>query len=150
MSHAANKLDLRGAKFFGEGSVEVSPPQEGEGGVRRNALHKDKLLTQPSDDVSTIPDVINHAVNRYPQKRAVGWRDIVKVHEEQKVVKKMVNGKEEEETKTWKYFELSDPQYWTFAQFGKAIDDVARGLVWLGISKDDVTNVYGQTGYVRF
>ncbi|KAF6763723.1 acyl-CoA synthetase [Ephemerocybe angulata] len=108
------KLDLRNS-YFGEGSVEVSPPppEGGEGGIRRLA----------------------HAVAMLPHKNAVGWRDVVRVHEEKKVIKKVVDGEEREETKTWKYFELSDPKYWTFTEYREAIRE----------AQDDVMNIYAQT-----
>ncbi|KAJ3534142.1 hypothetical protein NMY22_g7048 [Coprinellus aureogranulatus] len=141
------KLSLRD-NFFGQGSVEVTPPPPGakEGGIRRLAVTADKLLTQPSPDVNTIPDVLDHAVEHYPHKNAVGWRDVVRIVEEKKVIKKVVNGVEKEEEKTWKYFELSDPKYLTFPDYRTAVREVARALVSLGIRKDDdVINIYAQT-----
>ena len=138
------KLSLRQG-YFGAGSVEVSPAKPGEGAIRRLAVTSDHLLHQPSVDVATVPDVMDHALRRYPNKRAVGWREIVKVHEEEKIVKKVVNGQEIEEKKTWKYFELSEPQYWTFAEYHEAITQVAKALLKLEIGQDDVINVYAQT-----
>lgn len=146
------KLSLRD-NFFGEGSVEVTPPPPGakEGGIRRLAVTADKLLTQPSPDVNTLPDVLEHAVAKYPQKNAVGWRDIVRIVEEKKVIKKVVDGVEKEETKTWKYFELSDPKYLTFPEYRAAVREVAKALVSLGIKKDnDVINIYAQTRCVDY
>lgn len=134
--------------FFGEGSVEVAPPPPGakEGGIRRLAVTADKLLTQPSPDVNVLPDVLEHAAARFPHKNAVGWRDIVRIVEEQKVIKKVVNGEEKEETKIWKYFELSDPKYLTFPEYRSAVREVAKALVSLGVKKDDdVINIYAQT-----
>ncbi|TFK20131.1 acyl-CoA synthetase [Coprinopsis marcescibilis] len=141
---STTKLDLRRA-FFGAGSVEVSPPKQGEGGVRRLAASADALITQPSPEVKTVPDILDYAALHYPYDRAVGWRDVVKIHEEKKVVKKMIDGQEQEETKTWKYFELSDPQYMTFVEYKEASIEVGRALVSLGIKKDDVINLYAQT-----
>ncbi|KAJ2919886.1 hypothetical protein MD484_g583, partial [Candolleomyces efflorescens] len=140
------KLSLRPG-YFGAGSVEVSPAQPGEGPIRRLAVTSDHLLHQPSVDVSTVPDVMEHALRLYPHRRAVGWREVVRVHEEEKVVVKKVgaDGQSVEEKKTWKYFELGDPKYWTFEEYYEAIREVARALVGLGVGVDDVVNVYAQT-----
>lgn len=140
------KLDLRHT-FFGDVSVEVTPPpaEGGEGGIRRLAVTKEHLFTRPSDDVNTIPEVLEHSARKYPNRRAVGWREIVKVHEEKKTIKKVVDGEEREEVKTWNFFELGEPKFWTFTEYHAAVREVAKALVALGISKDDVTNIYAQT-----
>ncbi|EAU81904.1 acyl-CoA synthetase [Coprinopsis cinerea okayama7 len=141
-----SKLDLRKG-FFGEGSVEVSPPKPGEGGVRRLAVTADRLLTEPRPDVKTVPDVLDYAAKTFDgDHRAVGWRDIVRIHEEKKMVKKVVDGEEREVPKTWSYYELTDPKYMTFTEYRAAAREVGRALVHLGIGeKDDVINIFAQT-----
>jgi len=126
--------------------VEIAPPaREGEGGIRRNAACADALLTEPAPGVTTIPDVLDHAAKLYGGLRGVGWRDVVRIHEEKKTIKRMVDGEEREEVKTWKYLELSEPQYMTFADYRLATRVVGRALVALGINKGDVINIYAQT-----
>ncbi|KAH7928013.1 acetyl-CoA synthetase-like protein [Leucogyrophana mollusca] len=128
--------------YFGKGSVEV--PSDG-GSVRRLAITAEKLVTQPFEGIDIIPDVVAYAARTHGTREAMGWRDVVDIHEEEKQVKKMVDGKEVTETKKWKYFELSDYKYIDFVQVQEAASELSRGLLHHGITKDDVFNVYAQT-----
>lgn len=133
-------------KDFGAGSVEVGNEQvEGGSRPRRLAITKDRLVTQPFEGLNTVHDILEYAARTHGAKNALGWRDIVDIHEEQKEVKKTVGGKEVTETKTWKYFQLSDYKYYTFIEVKEAASEVARGLVDLGITKEDIVNVYATT-----
>ncbi len=66
--------------------------------------------------------------------------------EEQKEVTKTVGGKEVKETKTWKYFQLSDYKYISYLEFKNDVSEVSRGLLKLDMKKGDVFNIYAQTG----
>ncbi|PPQ73986.1 hypothetical protein CVT26_006355 [Gymnopilus dilepis] len=143
-----NTMDMnaRPRGYFGKGTVEVAPPERpGEGGIRRLEVEKDALVTEPVPGVSTISDIIDYAAREHGQKNAVGWRDIINVHEEKKEIKKVVDGQEKTETKTWKYFELSDYRFMDYVQFKEAISEVARALLDLGIESDDVVDIFAQT-----
>jgi long-chain acyl-CoA synthetase len=132
--------------FYGKGSVEVGPKVEGEGPTRRSALRKDALVTQPFEGINTIRDVLAYAARTHGTKNALGWRDIVAIHEEEKEVTKIVGGKPVKEMKTWKYFQLSDYKYLNFLELQTRVSEVGRGLIALGITTTDVFNVYAQTG----
>jgi long-chain acyl-CoA synthetase len=139
-------LNYRPKGYFGPGSVEVAPPaHEGESGIRRLAVHKDSLVTQPAEGVATIPDVVDHAARVHGKGRAMGWRDVLDVHEEVKEVKKIVDGEETVEKKTWKYFELSEYKYLNYIEFKEAVSEAARGLVELGIQKEAVVDMFAET-----
>jgi long-chain acyl-CoA synthetase len=84
-------------------------------------------------------------VRERPSKVAVGWRDVVKVHEEVKEVTKTVGGKETTETKTWQFFELSPYKTMTYGELGEKIKNAASGLIETGHSRDTIFNVYSQT-----
>jgi long-chain acyl-CoA synthetase len=79
----------------------------------------------------------------------LGWRDVVKIVEEEKEVTKVVDGKEIVEKKKWKYFELSDYKYMSYLDVKTAVSEIGRGLVDLGVSKGDVFNIYAQTRYAH-
>lgn len=132
--------------FYGKGSVVV--PSDGEGAVRRLAITADRLVTRPFDGIDVIPDVVAYAARTYGSREAVGWRNIVAVHEEEKEVKKTVGGKEVVETKKWKYFELSDYEYISYLDLQERIFELARGLLHHGVLKTDVFNIYAQTRWV--
>lgn len=130
---------------YGKGSVEVGPAAPGETAVRRSTVSPDGLVAKPAENVSTIPDLIDYSANKFPTLNCLGWREVVKIHEEQKEVKKVVGGKEVTETKTWKYFELSDYKYFSYTECKSIISEIARGLIALGITTENVFNLYAQT-----
>ena len=132
--------------FFGKGSVVV--PSDGEGAVRRLAITANKLVTRPFEGMVVIPDVILYAARTHGPRDALGWRNVVKVHEEQKEVKKTVGGKDVTETKKCKYFELSDFEYISFLDVEERVLELARGLLHHGVLKTDVFNIYALTRWV--
>ncbi|KAF8602178.1 long-chain-fatty-acid-CoA-ligase [Ceratobasidium sp. AG-I] len=127
------------------GSVEVAPAVQGESATRRASIHAESLVESPAEGITTVHDVLQYAARTHGTKDAVGWRNIEKVIEEQKDVTKTVGGKQVTEKKTWKYFQLSDYQYWSFVEFRDYSLEAARGLVQLGVEKGKVFNVYAQT-----
>ncbi|TRM63081.1 hypothetical protein BD626DRAFT_495427 [Schizophyllum amplum] len=132
--------------YYGKGSVIVAEPaRQGEGPIRRFAPTADRLITQPKEGVDTVYDVLTTAVAAHGDRDALGYRDVLKIHEEEKEVTKVIGGKETKEIKKWKYFELSEYKFLSYKQVFSAVSEVARGLVDLGIGKDDIFNVYSQT-----
>ena len=132
------------------GSVEVgSEKVDGATRIRRLRMTKDNLTTQPMEGIEIVPDVLDYAARTHGNKDSYGYREIVGIHEEKKDVKKVVGGKEVTETKTWKYFELSDYKYLSFVQVKEAAQEVAGGLLKLGVKKEDIINVYASTRYVH-
>ncbi|KAJ7748030.1 hypothetical protein B0H16DRAFT_1888517 [Mycena metata] len=116
--------------YYGKGSVEVSKPtNDTDGPTRRLAISADKLVTQPFAGIDTVYDVLQYVAKTHGTRDALGWRDIVDVHEEAKEVTKTVDGKEVKETKKWKYFQLSGYKYITYVQLKDQVDEIARGLV---------------------
>jgi long-chain acyl-CoA synthetase len=139
-------LHLRPTGYFGKGSVEVEPSaRPGESGVRRLEVAKDALVTHPAPGVETIPDIIDYAARVHRNRKAMGWREVLDVHEEKKEIKRVVDGKETMETKSWKYFELSDYNYIDYIQLKEAISEAARGLVELGAGRGDVIDIFAET-----
>jgi long-chain acyl-CoA synthetase len=114
--------------------------------VYRLAVTSAELIEGPLEGVDTTSDLVAYATQKYTTANAIGWRDIIKVHEEQKEVKKTVEGKESTETKTWKYFELCDYQYRSYAEFEAAVSQAGRALANLGITDDNIFNIYASTG----
>ena len=131
--------------YYGEGSVEVSSSLPGEGPIRRCALAKDKLVTQPLEGIDTVADIISYSARTHGNRKALGWRDIIRVVEEEKEVSKVIDGTEVTEKKLWKYFELSDYKYLSHIELKEALSEVSRAFIDMGITKDDVFNVYAQT-----
>lgn len=127
------------------GSVEVAPAAKGESATRRASIHPESLVDSPAEGITTVHDILLYAARTHGTKDAVGWRNIENIIEEQKDVTKTVGGKQVTEKKTWKYFQLSNYQYWSFVEFRDYSLEAARGLVALGVEKGKVFNVYAQT-----
>ena len=121
-------------------------PKSGESATRRNACYKDQLVTQPHAGVETVPDILKYCTRTHGTKDALGWRDVIDIHEEEKEVKKTVGGKEVVEKKTWKYFQLSDYRYLNYVEVLEAANELSAALIELGVQKGEVFNVYAQTG----
>jgi hypothetical protein len=146
---ASYSYRLQANESWGKGSVEIgAPAPQGESRVRRLEKTKDKLVTGPMEGINTVHDVLLHASRTHGERKAYGYRDILDTIEEQKEVTKTVGGKEVKETKTWKYFHLSDYKYISYLEFKSCVSEVARGLLKLDVKKDDVFNIYAQTRQV--
>jgi long-chain acyl-CoA synthetase len=132
---------------WGRGSVEIGPPaQPGESRIRRLEKTQDRLVTSPIEGINTVHDVLLYSSRTYGDRHAYGYRDIVDIVEEQKEVTKTIGGQEVKETKTWKYFHLSDYKYISFTELKSIVSEVSRGLLKLDLQKTDVFNIYAQTG----
>jgi long-chain acyl-CoA synthetase len=136
--------------FYGKGSVEISKPVQGEGTIRRCAISADALVTQPGEGIDTVFDIVSYAAMRHGTRKALGWRDVLEVVEEEKEVKKVIEGKEVTDKKIWKYFKLSDYKFLNFVEIKEIVSEIARAMLELGFTVDDVFNVYAQTRCVPF
>lgn len=77
-------------------SVEIgsgSPP-EGEGRVRRSYKSPDELIASPGNGIETMVDVFEHALKKFTNKPVLGYRDLIKMHQEEKEITKKVDGKD--------------------------------------------------------
>ncbi|KAI7772503.1 hypothetical protein LZL87_014099 [Fusarium oxysporum] len=95
----------------------------GETVPRRHPRAKDGLINRPANDVHTVFDIIRRSARVYPNHRAVGSRNLVKLHKERRKVQKNVDGEIKELEKEWQLFELSKFSYLTF-----------KDLSWISMS----------------
>ena len=148
---ASYTYHLQPNESWGKGSVEMdSPLAEGESRVRRLEKTKDRLVTGPMEGINTVHDVLLYASRVHEERNAYGFRDIIDIVEKRKEVTMLVKGKEVKETKTWKYFHLSEYKYISYREFKSRVSEVSRGLVGLGVKKNDVFNIYAQTRCVTY
>lgn len=128
-------------------TVEASgyEPVEGETIPRRNPIAKDKLISRPEEDIATIHDILLRGARLFGNAKCVGSRRIIETHEENKKVKKLVNGVEQEVDKKWTYFELTGYEYLTFVEFQKHILNLGSGLRKLGLGRGNRLHIYAAT-----
>ncbi|CEH16913.1 long-chain-fatty-acid--ligase [Ceraceosorus bombacis] len=131
------------------GSVEIGgAPPAGETKVRRAFCSPDKLVERPTGNdgkINTMSDILQFIVGKYTNKPCMGYRELIKIHNEEKEVTKKVDGKEVKEKKTWQLQELSDYKYITYTEFNERVQNAASGLAHLGLSTSTRFNIYGST-----
>lgn len=120
-------------------------PVTGETIPRRHPSTANKLATRPSEDVSTVFDIIKRSSEKYGNAKAVGSRSLIKTHQEVKKVKKMVDGEQQEVDKKWTYFELSEYKYMSFSEYEKLILQIGAGYRKLGLNKEDRVHIFAAT-----
>lgn len=128
-------------------SVEVPgvEKKEGETIPRRNPLARDAIIGTPTAEIKTTWDIVQRAVKKFGNAKCMGTRTLIKEHVENKKVKKIIDGKEQEVDKKWTFFELSGYSYISYIEYEKQVRDIASGLAGLGLNKQDKVHVYGAT-----
>jgi long-chain acyl-CoA synthetase len=128
-------------------TVEASgyQPVEGETIPRRHPIAKDKLVLRPAEDVATTYDILRRSAKKFGNAKAIGSRRLIKMHVENRKVKKMVDGVEQEVDKKWSYFELSGYTYMSFIEYEQLALQLGAGLRKLGLEKNHRIHLYGTT-----
>ncbi|KAA8650514.1 hypothetical protein EYZ11_003283 [Aspergillus tanneri] len=128
-------------------SVEASGYESvpGETIPRRLPAAKDNLILKPSDDVATVYDNFRRSARVFGNAKAVGSRRLIKIHVENKKVKKIIDGVEKEVDKQWSYFEKSGYSYLSFVEYEQTALQLGAGLRKLGLEKNDKVHLYGST-----
>jgi len=100
-------------------TVEVPGVQKKDGETipRRNVRVKDGLKTRPDPNVATVYDILKWSSDKFGNAKALGKRRLIKMHQENKKVKKVIDGKEQEVDKKWTYYELSGYEYFSFSEY---------------------------------
>jgi long-chain acyl-CoA synthetase len=123
--------------------------KEGETVPRRHPDSKNGLITRPAPDVATTYDILKRGAEKFGNAKAIGSRRLIKTHVENKKVKKIVDGQEQEVDKKWTYFELSGYTYRSFIEYETLALELGAGLRKLGLEKDSRIHLYGATRYVH-
>ena len=118
---------------------------EGETIPRRNSRTKDGLKSTPEEGVNTMFDIVKRGAEKFGNAKAVGYRKLIKMHNETKKIKKMVDGEEKEVDKKWSYFELSEYHYLSFIEYERLTLQVGAGLRKLGMNKGDKLQLFAAT-----
>ncbi|CAO1625835.1 unnamed protein product [Sympodiomycopsis kandeliae] len=127
-------------------SVEIGDaPPKGEGRVRRSFKTPKDLIAGPGEGIETMVDVFNFALKKFTNKPILGYRDLIKTHEEEKEITKKVDGKDKKEKKKWTYYELSDYKYLTYTELDERVRHASSGLRNLGLTSDTRFNIYSTT-----
>ncbi|KAK4628739.1 Long-chain-fatty-acid--CoA ligase 1 [Fulvia fulva] len=129
-------------------TVEVPGAQkrEGETAPRRNTRCKDELKNTPDPDTKTIYDILRRSSRKFGNAKALGKRKLIKIHVENKKVKKVIDGKEQEVDKKWSYYELSGYEYYSFSEYEQLALKVGCAYRALGLRpKQDRVHIFAAT-----
>ncbi|KAL5315222.1 hypothetical protein ACEPPN_017873 [Leptodophora sp. 'Broadleaf-Isolate-01'] len=125
--------------------VAHSPSILGQTVPRRNARASGELLSKPDENISTLFDIVEQSALQYGDRKALGSRKIIRMHNETKKVKKLVNGELQEVDKKWSYFELSGYEYMSFTGYHKLALEVGAGFRQLGLASPDRVHMFAST-----
>ncbi|QEU59387.1 Faa1/Faa4 [Kluyveromyces lactis] len=132
-------------------SVPVGPAaNEHETAPRRNALAKKAPITRPAGmKCSTVYEFAVECFEKNADRKSVGWRDIIDIHREKKMVTKKIDGKDKEVEKEWFFYELSAYKYTTYKELNELVHDYGRGLVKLGLepASEDKLHIFASTSH---
>jgi len=153
MGDIMNRKDLKSfvpqPKVYKQGPYTVETPGvkkvEGETVPRRNVRTKDGLKETPDPETKTIYDILRRSSQKYGNAKALGRRHLKTMHEETKKVKKMVDGKEQEQDKKWTYFELSPYEYYSFTEYEQLALKIGSAFRALGMSESDRVHLFAAT-----
>lgn len=153
MGDIMNRTDLKTMvpqpKSYKKGpfTVEASGYEKkaGETIPRRHPAAKDGLILTPSDDVKTVYDILRRSSKKFGNAKALGYRTLIKMHEENKKITKIVDGKETTQDKKWSYFELSGYNYISFTEYEKLAHNVGSGFRALGMQAQDRVHIFAST-----
>ncbi|SCZ97936.1 BZ3500_MvSof-1268-A1-R1_Chr3-3g06468 [Microbotryum saponariae] len=118
---------------------------KGQGQIRRYLQTKEALTERPAPHINVVADILASSVKRFGDRPALGWRDLLRMHEEEKEVTKKVGNETVTETKKWSYFELSDYKYMSYNELASKVKAAASALVEAGHSSKTIFNIYAST-----
>jgi long-chain acyl-CoA synthetase len=125
--------------------VPSSPSIPGETAPRRNANFLTSLVSQPSEDIATLFDVLLRSAEKFGDLDGLGSRRLIETHKEVKMVKRVVDGLEMEVEKKWVYFEMGDFEFETFGAYVARCLKIGAGFRKLGLVVGDRVHIFAAT-----
>ncbi|ORX88904.1 acetyl-CoA synthetase-like protein [Basidiobolus meristosporus CBS 931.73] len=127
-------------------TVEVGTEKpEHETIPRRNYLSPDRLVTRPRDDFKTLADLLPELVRTRGNCKALGYRKVEKIIEEEKEITKNVGGTVKKEMKKWKYSQLGPYNWFTYEDVSRISKQLGCGLIKLGLTAGDKLTIFNKT-----
>ena len=127
-------------------TVEISKPQSsGEGAIRRHECCQKGFTTTMGSSIKVIPDILKYAARKYGNHLSIGSRELIKEHVEEKMIKKYIDGEEQDVPKKWTYFELSSYKFKTYSEFLIEVNAIGAGLRHHGLRKGEKLELFAST-----
>ena len=110
--------------------------------------HNKEVLVRPSNmKCNTVYEYIIECLEKSKNRDVLAYRNLVNVHDEEKILTKKVNGKEVETKKTWQFYELGDYKYEKGQQLLDTFTNYGKGLIKLGLEphSEDKVHIFAST-----
>ncbi|CAZ82824.1 unnamed protein product [Tuber melanosporum] len=119
--------------------------KEGEGIPRRHPSAVAELVSRLEPDIATTYDIVKRGAAKFGDAQALGSRSLIQVHEETKMIKRMVDGVEQEVPKKWAYYEMSGYTYMSFNEYLARVNTTGAALKALGLKKGEKLQIFAAT-----
>lgn len=126
-------------------TIEVGPEQPNGGRIRRSVFAAEGIQRIPAPGVHTLYDVLQRSARKFPNNNALGYRTLETMIEEEKEVKKVIDGVETTVVKKWSYFQMSGYQYLTYAEVSQTVHDIGAGFRHLGLKEKAKVEIFAPT-----
>ena len=123
--------------------------------TKETAIHRSNLLDHgsalverpPKSSIQSLYDLMCYATQAHASKPLFGARTLKRVVHEEKVVVKQSHGQKEalKETKKWTLFDMSNYDWWTYAQVNTKVHQLGSGLQFLGLKPLDKLTLFAST-----
>lgn len=127
----------------------VGESKPGETAPRRRTAQKSAALVRPFDShANVLTEYLEECVNKYGNRKCMGWRELVEVHTETKKVTKIIDGEETKVDKNWTYYEMSPYKYQTYSEVYTTIKEYAHGIAKIGLTPGaDKLHIFASTSH---
>lgn len=78
-------------------------------------------------------------------REQLGTRKVITIHNETRIITQAVNGVSKNVEKSWMYWELGPFEFMSYKTVAKAGLAIGKGLVELGLVKEDRVVIYAET-----
>ncbi len=118
-----------------------SSATSGETGVYRHVNFSKKLLDTPIPNATSVPDVFDHVIREFSDRKCMGHRRMIKMHTNTVTQK-------DGSIKSWEIPEFADMSWFTYKQVGDKVKNISRGLLALtGLKSGDSFIMFENTCY---
>ncbi|CUS13153.1 unnamed protein product [Tuber aestivum] len=125
--------------------VPGAEKKDGEGIPRRHPGSINGLRSRLEPDITTTYDIVKRGAAKFGDAQCLGSRTLIKQHEEIKMLKKVVDGVDQEVPKTWIYYEMSGYKFLSFKEYLERVNMIGAGLKALGLEKGEKVQIFSAT-----
>jgi long-chain acyl-CoA synthetase len=118
---------------------------DGETIPRRNPKCAQGLLSRPEGSVATLFDILLRSREKFGDLDAMGTRELIDTHNEDRKVNEVIDGREVEVVKQWTFFEMGEFRFLTFSQYVDLALQIGAGLRKLGLVRGDRIHIFAAT-----